>query len=96
MPYQLGSYAMSFVPDFAPDAKSQWRELAVELQELVLDEMEKLAQNPPPPPTSVVYHDLFHERDGTKHNIFLRLTVDHRRERLTVIGIVHIERRKNP
>ena len=34
---------MSFTPGFAPDAKSQWLELDFELQELVLDEMEKLA-----------------------------------------------------
>lgn len=38
---------MSFALDFAPDAKSQWRDLEIEVQEVVLDEMERLAANPP-------------------------------------------------
>lgn len=48
---------MSYVPEFAPDAQSQWRELEVELQEVVLDELEILLANPPPPPKDSFYHD---------------------------------------
>ena len=82
---------MSFVPEFAPDTKSQWRELDPELQELVLDGMERLAHHPPPPTTSVIYHDLYHENEGVKHYIFLRATVDRQRGRITIVGIVHVE-----
>ena len=34
---------MSFTPGFAPDAQSEWHDLDFELQELVLDELDRLA-----------------------------------------------------
>jgi hypothetical protein len=52
---------MSFVPGFAPDAKSQWLELDPVLQEMVLDELESLLANPPTPPKHEFYHDFRHE-----------------------------------
>jgi hypothetical protein len=39
---------MDFVPEFAPDAESQWHELPPLLQELVWDEIEQLLRAPPP------------------------------------------------
>jgi hypothetical protein len=83
---------MSFVPGFAPDAQSQWRELDTELQELVLDEMERLVANPPRSSAPVVYSDLFHATKQARHYIFLRSTVDHLRRKVTIIGIVHVEK----
>ena len=38
---------MSYVPVFAPDAYTDWRELTTEFQEIVLDEIEGLAAKPP-------------------------------------------------
>lgn len=58
---------MSFVPAFAPDAQSQWRDLDIQLQELVLDEMETLASNPPAPPTSMAYRDVCHQTQHARH-----------------------------
>jgi len=55
---------MSFTPDFVPDAKSQWQELDFELQELVLDEMERLAFSTPPGAGGVIEHDFAEDRAG--------------------------------
>ena len=79
---------MSFVPEFAPDALSQWRELDPELQEVVLDSIEALLANPPPPPTVRMYHDVYHEDDRGRHYIFVRVLVDRIRERITIAGVV--------
>ena len=38
---------MILTPVFAPDAKSQWLELDIDLQERLLDVMERLATAPP-------------------------------------------------
>jgi len=81
---------MSFTPDFVPDAKSQWRELDVELQEIVLDELEKLASNPPPDVGGLIEHDFAHDRGGIRHYIFLRMVIDRRARTLRVIGIVQL------
>jgi hypothetical protein len=67
---------MSFTPGFAPDAKSQWHELDFEFQELVLDELDKLAANLPIAVRGVIEHDFVHRREDERHYIFLRLTVD--------------------
>ena len=83
---------MSFVPAFAPDAQSQWRGLDIQLQELVLDEMERLASNPPLPPTSMAYGDVFHETLHARHYVFLRAIVDRPRREITVVGIVHLQK----
>jgi DNA-binding response OmpR family regulator len=80
---------MSFGPEFAPDAKSQWLELDPVLQELVLDEIERLIQRPSALPRREFYHDLVHEDQNGKHNIFLRIHVDRTRKKLTVAGVVH-------
>ena len=80
---------MSFTPGFAPDAQSQWQDLDFELQELVLDEMDKVAANPAPAIRGVLQHDFVHERAGIRHYIFLRLTVDRSRRTIKVIGIHH-------
>ena len=83
---------MSFVPVFAPDARSQWRELPIVLQELVLDDMERLAESPPPPPAFEVFHDVFQEIGQISHYVFLRSIIDHSRRTVTVIGVAHVRK----
>lgn len=80
---------MSFVPEFAPDAKSQWRELDPVLQEMVLDELELLLANPPAPPKREFYHDFRHEEENQFHYVFLRVHVDYRRRVITIAGVIH-------
>lgn len=83
---------MSFVAGFAPDAKSQWRALDVELQELVLDELDRLAANPPTTPRTVILSDLVQNKAGIRDYVFLRCTIDRAAEQISVIGIVQHSR----
>jgi hypothetical protein len=78
---------MSFVPGFAPDALSQWRELDFDLQELVLDEVDKLANDPPARDTAII--DLAHDLPTGRHYLFIQLLIDHPRGRVVVIGVGH-------
>ena len=78
---------MSFVPGFAPDTKSQCLELSPILQELVLDEMERLASNSPPPPGEVFEIDFAATDASGTHYVFLRAIVDRQRMRITITGI---------
>lgn len=85
---------MNFVPGFAPDARSQWLELPPVLQELVLDEMERLADSPP--------HDEFFrtdfvhtDKDGG-HYVFLQGIIDRTRNRLTITGVNYHFRPHSP
>ena len=80
---------MSFVPEFAPDAESQWRELEPLLQELVLDGIESLLSNPPAPPVIAVYHDVYHADAQGEHYIFIRVIIDRSLQKLTVAGVAH-------
>ncbi len=80
---------MSFTPRFAPDAESQWHELDFELQELVLDEMERLAANPPRTIRGFARHDFMLDRPGERHYVFLRLAIDRVRQIMRVIGLYH-------
>ena len=83
---------MTFVPEFAPDAKSQRRALPFDLQELVLDDMDKIAKEPPKPPTTEIFHDVFQEIDRVRHYVFMRSLIDRSRRKLSVIGVVHIQK----
>jgi hypothetical protein len=62
---------MSFSLEFAPDTELQWRELDLELQELILDEMENLAANPPSASKYYAYRDFVHDAGGMRHDVFL-------------------------
>ena len=79
---------MSFTPGFAPDAKSQWVALDFEFQELVLDELERLALNPPAQGEHIF--DLIHESQSRRHYVFLRVWVDHMRRKVTAVGVGHV------
>jgi hypothetical protein len=85
---------MSFVPEFAPDAKSQWRALDPILQELVLDEIERLAGNAPSQSRREFYHDFLYEDAGAFHYVFVRVFLDFTKGKLTVAGVVDYVRPK--
>lgn len=87
---------MSFVAGFAPDAKSQWRALDVDLQELVLDELDRLAENPPSTPRAVILSDLVRDKAGIRDYVFLRCAIDRTAEQISVIGIVQYSRPLSP
>ena len=81
---------MSFTPSFAPDAKAQWGAMDFEIQELVLDEMDRLSLTPPGPGEHI--SDLVFEKNGQRHYIFVRVRVDHRYATVTIIGVGHFAR----
>lgn len=80
---------MNLTPVFAPDAKSQWRELDVELQEMVLDEMEKLAAQPQFSLRPTLTADFVITRQSERHFVFLQYIVERRARRLVVTGVHH-------
>ena len=79
---------MSFVPGFAPDALAQWRALEFELQELVLDEVERLALNPPADASEQII-DLVHQTPTVRHYLFVHLLIDRSHRRVIVVGVGH-------
>ena len=83
---------MSYIPQFAPDAKSEWHELDVELQEAVLDQIEQIASNPPLPPRRAINFDVVLDLGGKRHYLFLRVLIDHTRKTATVLGVGHFAR----
>ena len=80
---------MILTPVFAPDAKSQWLELDVELQEILLDEMEKLAAHPPAGSQSTHAGDFLIARGSERHYVFFQFVLDARGKRLIVTGVHH-------
>jgi hypothetical protein len=78
---------MEFVPEFAPDAASQWHELEPLLQELVWDKVEELVHNPPAPPAQEIYSDIVHEDKAAWHYVFLSINIDRAKGRITVAGV---------
>jgi hypothetical protein len=84
---------MSYVPGFAPDAKADWRELDTELQERVLDEMERLAVDPPSAPGAVFLTDFVLDSGNARHYVWMRYVLDRAAGTLTVTGIAHHLRR---
>ena len=83
---------MSCAPGFAPDGKADWRESETELQEQVLDEMERIAANPPPPPATMFLTDFVCETSEATHYVWVRY-VDRAAGTITVIGITDYARR---
>ena len=76
---------MSLVPDFAPDAKSQWHSLQLYDQELVLDEIDRLCEHPPVKDSFV--SEVIYERNGLRHFIFVRVRINTKRTHLTITGV---------
>jgi len=84
---------MSFAPGFAPDGQADWRALETELQEQVLDAMDRIAANPPPPPATVFLGDFVWEASDAKHYVWIRYIVNRTAQTITVIGITDYARR---
>jgi mRNA-degrading endonuclease RelE of RelBE toxin-antitoxin system len=80
---------MSYALDFAPEARRAWRDLDVNLQELALDELDRLAQTCPSIAADLV-HDVSVELQGAKHYLFFRLTASG--TNLTVLNVGHYAR----
>lgn len=76
---------MSFTPEFTADAQSQWQALDFDLQELVLDELERVLAKPPRAPSFIA--DFVSERAGMRRYVFLELEVDHRRRTVRLISV---------
>ena len=81
---------MSLTPGFAPDALSQWRALGFALQELVLDEIEAIALAPPRAGEPIL--DIIHRDSVAHHYVFLRMFVDSKANRLSVVGVGYARR----
>ena len=87
---------MSYAPGFAPDGHADWRELELELQERVLDEVDRIAANPPPPPATIFLDDFVCETPDARHYVWIRYVVNRAAGTVTVIGITHYARRLSP
>ena len=79
---------MSFTPEFAPDARLQWSALEFDFQEIVLDELERLALRPPIEGQHIV--EAISESSALRHYVFLRVWIDHKRSKVTVLGVGHV------
>ena len=79
---------MSYVLDVTPDADAEWRALDVELQEMVLDELDSVAQDPPMDETTRIL-DFVHDRAGQRHYVFIDISFNHTARRIIVSNVVH-------
>ena len=82
---------MSYTPGFTPDARLQFRSLAFIYQELVLDELDRLALNPPADLESV--EEVVLNEPGLRRYLFIHVATDHARRTVTVLGVGYVERR---
>lgn len=85
---------MSYGLVFAPDARIDWRRLDVSLQEVVLDELDGLCDDPAEGPSEdVVYrHEWMHEDAAGQHYLFLSLAIVVADRSLLVLGVGRHER----
>ena len=77
---------MSYALDVANEVVAKWRSLEIQLQELVWDELERVANNPPRDGGKHIY-DVVHEAEGIRHYVFIEATVNHR-SRIVVVTTV--------
>ena len=87
---------MSYVPVFAPEARAVWARLDNWLQEIVLDEIERLTSDPQqlrrgghlPGYT----HEIVQTREGDTHYVFLVLDRDDAAQRLVVQRLGYVRK----
>ena len=87
---------MSYAPVFVPEARAAWAQLDVWLQELVLDEVERVAADPHrmrqlsnlPGFT----REVVEQQAGTTHYVFLVVDVDHVARQLIIQQVGHVQR----
>jgi len=60
----------------------------------VLDELDRLAAEPPDPPASELFRDIVHDDPtaGVRHYVFLRLLIRHRVRTITVTALGHLQK----
>ena len=83
---------MSYALEIAPDASSQWQELPVDLQEFVLDELDRVAESLTDAPAAPFVHDAVYRSPQTMEYVFMRLIANPRTRLLTVLGIARYSR----
>lgn len=75
---------MSYTPGFAPDGRSQWMELPPDLQEIALDELERLTEYPPEGFEFIA--DAIREEGATRTHVFVHVLIDRTRREVVVVG----------
>jgi hypothetical protein len=73
---------------FAADARSDWGRMSVDVQEAVLDELDRLADTPSFPASAVeVTYRLTYEAVATRYGLSLSLGISHLTNTITVLGV---------
>jgi hypothetical protein len=84
---------MSYRIDFALDAQTEWRKLPVAVQEAVLDEMDRLSGADALPTTIYRgHHDFVFEVAGTRHYVFLSMSLNTVTRSLSVLSVGYFAR----
>jgi hypothetical protein len=84
---------MSYALAFTADSRVDFRELDVQLQELALDELDRIAEAATPLPQGTFTRDLVHEASAGRHYLFMRLAVDEAKNSILVLGLAHYLRK---
>jgi hypothetical protein len=66
------------------------------VQELALDEADRTADNPLPPPVQEVVRDVVRRGTVLDDCIFVRLVLDRQRQVVIVTGVIHLPRPARP
>ena len=82
---------MSAALAFTADARLDFADLEIDLQEAVLDELDRLAELPFPAAATFVADVVQQSRDA-RHYIFIRLAADPGRGALVILGLHHHRR----
>jgi hypothetical protein len=80
---------MSYVLDFGLDAQTEWRALDVAVQEVVLDEFDRLTADPSIVPAGRHVHDFVYEAGGTRHYLFFEVRVNESRRTVSILSVGH-------
>jgi hypothetical protein len=81
---------MSFTPGFAPDAALQLRDMDANAQEYAIDELDRLALNPPKKDDIIVSTSW--DKGSLRNTVFVHALIDHARRRVTAVGVGHVAR----
>jgi hypothetical protein len=82
---------MSYALAFTADARYDFALLPIPLQELVLDELDRVASLPAPAGTFVC--DIAADTTGVRDYVFIHLALDRPNHALLILGIHHHARR---
>lgn len=79
---------MSYALAFTADSRYDFAQLPVPLQELALDELDRVADSDPPRSGTFV-RDLMQDSVGQRDYLFLHLAVDRSQSAILVLGVHH-------